>query len=185
MTKRTLFPCALLLGILLGGVSMARAQSPESSYGADQRITVGADINGTYLDYGKRWIGGAGGSVDANLNWRLGIEGEGNVTFFRQFANTHETTYLAGPRYQFNALGSSYRYRPYVKFLIGVEQFNFPYNYATGNYFVMAPGAGIDYRLSYHWRLRLVDFEYQYAPQFSFGATSNFGITTGIRYNIR
>ncbi|MGC2635949.1 MAG: outer membrane beta-barrel protein [Acidobacteriaceae bacterium] len=185
MIQRTVFPCALLLALLLGGSVQARAQSPEASTGGEERITVGGDINATYLGYGKRWIGGAGASVDANWNWRLGIEGESNFTVYREFANTHATTYLAGPRYQLNALGSSYRYRPYVKALIGVGQFNFPYNYGHGSYFVVAPGAGVDYRLNYRWRLRLVDFEYQYWPQFSFGATQNYAITTGIRYNIR
>jgi hypothetical protein len=35
----------------------------------------------------------------------------------------------------------------------------------------MAPRVGLDFRLSYLWRLRLVDFEYQYWPPFTFGAT--------------
>ncbi len=184
MMKRTWILCALLLGGLFGGLLPARAQSPEAAIGGDQRLTVGGDVNATYLGYGKRWIGGAGASVDANFNWRLGVEGEANFTFYREQADTHATTYLVGPRYQLNALGSRYRYRPYVKFLVGDGEFNFPYNYGHGSYFVMAPGAGIDYRLGYHWRLRLVDFEYQYWPQFSFGAVSNYSFTTGVRYNI-
>ena len=185
MKKHTIVLCALLLAFLFGGIGRARAQSPEAATGGDERLTVGGDINGTYLGYGKRWIGGAGASFDANFNWRLGVEGESNFTFYRVFANTHSTTYLGGPRYQLNALGANYRYRPYVKFLAGLGQFNFPYNYGHGSYFVIAPGAGMDYRLNYHWRLRLVDFEYQYWPQFSFGASETYAITTGLRYNIR
>lgn len=183
MMKRTVIPCALLL-LLVGFAAQARAQSQESATGGDQRVTVGGNINATYLGYGKRWIGGGGASVEANLNWRWGVEGETNFTFYRQFADTHATTYLGGLRYQFRALGSSYRYRPYAKILAGVGEFNFPYNYGHGSYFVYAPGAGLDYRLNYHWRLRLVDFEYQAWPQFSFGSTQNYAITTGVRYNI-
>lgn len=184
MMKRNVVFCALLLAGLLAG-ARAYAQAPESATGGDQRLTVGGDINATYLGYGKRWVGGGGASVDANMSWRWGVEGESTFTFYRTFADTHSTTYMGGPRYQLNAFGSNYRYRPYVKFLAGVGQFNFPYNYGHGSYFVFAPGAGVDYRLNYRWRLRLIDFEYQDWPQFSFGATDNYILTTGIRYNIR
>ena len=183
MTKRMLCCCSLL-GCLLGGLAPARAQSPESATGADQHFTVGGFVNATYLDYGQHWIGGAGGSFDANFSWRLGVEGEANFTFYREQANTHATTWLVGPRYQFGALGRSYGYRPYVKYLVGDGQFNFPYNFARGSYFVMAPGAGMDYRLNDRWRLRLVDLEFQYWPEFTFGATSTYQLTTGIRYNV-
>ena len=184
MIKRTWILCTLLAACLLGGVVPAWAQSPESATGGDQRLTVGGDINATYLGYGKRWIGGAGASLDANLTWRLGVEGEANFTFYRAQSDTHATTYLLGPRYQLNAVGSSDRYRPYVKFLIGDGEFNFPYNYGHGSYFVMAPGGGVDYRVNDRFRLRLIDFEYQYWPQFTFGAVSNYSFTTGVRYSI-
>jgi hypothetical protein len=188
MMQRKWFPCALLLAVALGGVLQAHAQSPESVIGAEQHLTVGGDINGTYLGYGKRWIGGAGVNVDATLNRHLGAEGEANFTFYRTsgtFGGTHVTTYLGGPRYQFNGMGSGYRFRPYAKFLVGAGLYNFPYGYGNGSYFVLAPGGGVDYRLNYRWRLRLVDFEYQIPLQFSFGGTQNYAITTGVRYTIR
>jgi hypothetical protein len=179
------FPCALLLVLGLVGTLQARAQSPEAAIGDEQRLTVGGDINGTYLGYGKRWIGGAGVNVDATLDRHFGAEGEANFTFYRAYKFTHTTTYMGGPRYQFNGMGSSYRFRPYAKFLVGDAQYNFPYNYGHGSYFVIAPGGGVDYRLNYRWRLRLVDFEYQYPLEFSFGSTQNYVITTGVRYTIR
>jgi hypothetical protein len=179
MRQRKWIVCALMLGLLTGGAVRARAQSPESATGGEQHLSVGGNINGTYLGYGERWLGGAGASVDLRINRRLGVEGEANFTFYRQFANTHATTYLGGPRYTFPTHG---RFRPYAKGLIGGGYFYFPYHYATGSYFVVAPGAGVDYRLNYRWRLRLADFEYQYWPQFTFGATQNYAITTGIRY---
>ena len=49
-----------------------------------------------------------------------------------------------------------------------------------GSYFVMARGGSIDYRLN-HWRLRLVDFEYEYPLQFSLGGNAVTSITTGVR----
>ena len=182
--KRTTRLAALLLACFCGGSVLAHAQSQESAIGGEQRLSVGGDINATYLDYGKRWIGGAGVSVDAGMGRHLGLEGEGNFTFYREAYNFHTTTYLGGPRYQLNGLGSSYRLHPYAKFLVGVGEFSLG-AYGHGSYFVMAPGAGVDYRVSDRWRLRLVDFEYQDWPQFSFGATQTYAITTGVRYNIR
>jgi Outer membrane protein beta-barrel domain len=185
MNQRKWILCALLLAFLAGNSGKARAQSQEAAIGGEQHLSVGGDVNGTYLGYGKRWIGGAGGNVDVGINHWLGLEGEANFTFYRQYANTHSTTYMGGPRYTFRGMGSSGRFRPYAKCLAGVGYFNFPYNYAKGSYFVVAPGAGVDYRLSYHLRWRVADFEYQYWPQFSFGATQNYAITTGFRYIIR
>jgi hypothetical protein len=185
MTRLKCILFALLLACLIGNPGKARAQSQESAVGGEQYLSVGGNVNGTYLGYGKRWLGGAGASVDIGINPWIGAEGEANFTFYRQFANTHATTYLAGPRYTFGSMGSSYRFRPYAKCLIGVGYFNFPYNYGHGSYFVLAPGGGVDYRLTYRFRLRLADFEYQYWPQFSFGATQNYAITTGVRYIIR
>jgi hypothetical protein len=185
MTQRRWIFGALLLVFLFGGLAKARAQSQESVRGGEQHLSVGGDINGTYMGYGKRWLGGAGGDVDIGVNRWLGLEGEGNFTFYHQYANTHATTYLGGPRYTFRAYGSNYRFRPYAKCLVGVGDINLPYRYGTGSYLVVAPGAGVDYRLSYRLRLRLADFEYQYWPQFTFGATQNYAITTGVRYIIR
>jgi hypothetical protein len=185
MTRLKWIFFALLLACLIGNPGKARAQSQESAVGDEQFLSVGGDINGNYLGYGKHWLGGAGATVDIGINPYLGAEGEANFTFYNQFAQTHATTWLAGPRYSFHALGSTYRWRPYVKGLVGVGYFYFPYNYGHGSYFVVAPGAGVDYRLGYHLRLRLVDFEYQYWPQFTFGATQNYAITTGVRYYIR
>jgi hypothetical protein len=177
--------CALLLVFLVGNPGKARAQSQESAIGGEEYFAVGGDVNGTYLGYGKRWIGGAGAAVDLGINPWLGAEGEGNFTFYNAFYHSHTTTYLAGPRYNFHATGTSYRFRPYAKCLIGEGYFNLVYNGGTARSFVLAPGAGVDYRLNYRLRLRLVDFEYQYWPQFYFGATQNYAITTGIRYVIR
>jgi hypothetical protein len=183
-TKRTRILCALLLAGLCGGALRSRAQSPEAVTGGEQHLSVGGNVNATYMGYGERWIGGAGVSADASLNRWLGLEGEANYTFYRVFANTHATTYLGGVRYQLPGFGGR-RMRPYVKFLAGGGEFNFPYNYAHGNYLVMAPGAGVDYRLNYRWRVRLVDFEYQDWPQFTYGEINNYAITTGIRFVIR
>lgn len=184
MLKSWLTPLVLVAGAI-AGLGSAHAQSPESATGGETGLSAGATISADRLQYGQRWLGGGGVFVDANFNWRFGLEGEANWAFLHQQSSVHESTLLVGPRYQLRAMGSDYRYRPYVKFLIGNGHFNFPYNYGYGNYFVMAPGAGIDYRLNSRFRLRLADFEYQYWPGFTYGAQSNIAISAGVRYRIR
>jgi NHL repeat len=67
--------------------------------------------------------------------------------------------------------------------LAGLGLFNFTYNYAHGSYLVVAPGAGMDYRLSPRWTVR-VDGEYQYWPQFTFAPTSSAGVSVGVKHLI-
>lgn len=183
--QRRLFTLTLLLACLAAGRKPAQAQNPESAVGGNQGITVGGFISANHLEYGNRWLGGAGALVDLNLNWRFAVEGEANWARYHQVAGTHATTWLIGPRYQLSAMGRNDQYRPYVKFLIGDGNFNFPYNAGYGNYLVLAPGAGLDYRINRRFRLRLVDFEYQDWPNFSYGSTANVAISTGVRYNLR
>jgi len=183
MKYRTWTTCALLL-LSFAACGKARAQSPESATGGEGGMTIGGDFSAVHLQYGQHWVYGASASVDASMGWHYGIEGETTWNRWHEQSNTYSTTYLIGPRYQLNALGN-YRYRPYIKFLAGYGQFNFPYNYAYGTYFVMAPGAGVDYRLTSRLRLRLIDAEYQYWPGFTYGAMSNLAVSSGIRWRIR
>jgi hypothetical protein len=73
---------------------------------------------------------------------------------------------------------------PYAKILVGGGRFDFPFNYGTGNYFVVAPGAGVDLRLGHRIQLRLVDYEYQLWPGFTFGSIHPYGVSAGISYQI-
>lgn len=131
------------------------------------------------MDYGKRTLGGGGIYVDANLNVHLGVEAEGRWLGLHQEDQTKFSTFLAGPRYTFNAIG---RLRPYAKVLAGEGFFQFPYRYASGNYVVISPGGGLDYRINHRIRIRLADFEYQYWPGFTFGPMSTYGLSCGVRY---
>jgi hypothetical protein len=176
---------ALLLAGLLAGFTGARAQSPEAAVGDWSSLAVGGSVNATRLQYGQHWMIGGTAFVDANFTWRYGIEGETNWEVLRQVENTRATTYLVGPRFQMAGLGQNAQWRPYVKFLAGDGYFNFPYHYAWGNYFVMAPGAGIDYRVNSRVRLRLLDAEYQYWPTFTYGSMTNLSVSAGVRYRIR
>lgn len=182
------FPLGILIAVcLLAAALSAQAQSPQSAQYGDQTLAVGGVFNATHLQYGEHWVLGAGAFVDANLTWHYGIEGEAAWGRWHEQSGTHADTYLIGPRYRFASPGSS-RFSPYAKFLIGGGEFNFPFynggSTATGSYFVMAPGAGIDYRWKPRFDIRLCDVEDQIWPQFTFGSVSNVSISAGLRYRI-
>ncbi|MFP5228913.1 MAG: hypothetical protein ACLGXA_14940 [Acidobacteriota bacterium] len=186
MTMRRKWVFWMLMVLALGaGASSARAQSPEAAVGDWSSLAVGGSFNATRLQYGQHWLYGGTVFADANFTWRYGIEGETNWEVLHQFEQTHATTYLLGPRFQLAGMGQNAQWRPYVKFLVGDGYFNFPYSYATGNYFVMAPGGGLDYRVNSRIRLRLFDVEDQYWPGFTYGSMTNISVSTGVRYRIR
>lgn len=170
----------VLLAILLGICANAQAQSAPAGDRGGLTLSAGGMASGYYLGYGEIKMLGAAAFVDVDGRRHFGIEGEARFLEFYKTAGVHVETYAAGPRY------SMYqgRFQPYVKALVGLGQFNFPYNYAHGNYLVIAPGGGVDYRLTERIRIRAVDFEYQIWPQFTFGSMSSYGLSTGIRYRI-
>ncbi len=175
---RSLFSLALVLMSLLSGRALF-GQSVESANAGGVSVWVGAGISDYYLQYGGVTNLGITGFVDADSIRRWGIEAEGRWLDYHETANIHAETYLAGPRYHVN-IG---RFQPYVKGLAGLGSFNFPYNYAHGRYFVVAPGGGADYFLTRRLTVR-ADFEYQIWPQFTFGSMSAVGGSVGIRYRI-
>ena len=183
--RPTLRRCNTLIGLVLFFVTLVAARSAsgqarESATAGGVSLWAGAGASGYYLQYGARKNLGVTGFVDADTIRRVGIEVEGRWLDFHQVADVHAETYMIGPRYHFNFS----RFQPYAKGLVGIGEFNFPYSYAHGSYLVVAPGAGVDYRLSHRWSVRVLDIEYQYWPQFTYGAMSSIGATTGLRYRI-
>ncbi len=173
-------PLALAL-ILIGfaAVRPAAGQAAQSADAGSARLSVGAGGSGFTLGYGDRKMLGIAAWIDGDTIRRIGFEGEGRWLEFHQTANVHAETYLGGLRYHLN-YG---RTQPYVKALAGIGDFNFPYNYATGRYFVVAGGGGLDYKLNRRWIVR-ADLEYQDWPQFTYGAMNSLGFNIGLRYRI-
>lgn len=169
------------LGCVFFSGSGLKAQAIYAGKGPGTYITVGATASGYESDYGKTLLGGATIYADANLYRRIGVEAEGRFLRYRSPNDLRETMYLVGPKISSNARSI----RPYGKFLVGRGEFNFPFNYATGSYFVMAPGAGLDWRVGHsRWMVRVVDFEYQLWPQFSYGALHPYGASSGISFRV-
>lgn len=158
----------------------ARAQVVPTGNEGGLSISAGALGSGYALQYGNRKMLAVTAVVDADTRRRLGIEGEARWIDFHQTANVHAQTYSAGVRYHFNVS----RFQPYVKGLIGFGDFNFPYNLATGHYFIVTAGGGLDYRLSPRIGIRAADVEYQDWPQFTYGNMTTVGVSAGIRVRV-
>jgi len=177
----------VLFAVCLGLAPMAHAQAVPAADAGGARLSAGGTASGYYLDYGEMKIMGATAFVDFDTLRHFGFEGEARWLAFHlpddqkgPAADEHATTYMAGPRYS-RFYG---RFQPYAKALVGVGQFNYPYNFAKETDLVVAPGAGFDYRLTNRIRWRAVDFEYQIWPQFQYGRMSSYGLSTGLRIKI-
>ena len=182
MTKPIRHFCALVvLLLLLGGASpAANAQAQATAAGPGSNILAGGGVSAFETDYGQRKIGGYFAYVDVHPTWRYGLEGEARYLRFHTDENVTQTDYLGGVHVYLRPQA----FRPYAKFLIGIGRMNFPFNYATGNYLALAPGAGIDYEVSDRLTIRAIDFEYQEWPQFTYGNLHPYGISAGLSYRI-
>jgi hypothetical protein len=175
---------ALFMAVLLGAAfGLARTASAQVVYTGDQggySLSVGATASGYFVQYGQQKLGGVGAVVDLDTRRRIGIEAEGHWLLFNSPDQTQVKTWLGGARYHF----SRGKFQFYGKGLVGVGQFTFPYNYAQGNYLVIAPCAGVDYRWKRKISFRVADVEYQMWPQFTFGSMGSFGVNVGVQYHI-
>jgi len=180
---RYLAAAVLLIATLTACAGSAAAQEIPTETKPGGFVTVGGTVSDYQINYGDHKLGGATVFADINLTTHYGIEGEERWLIFHQQQDLHATTSLVGPRVVFDArvLG---RLRPYAKFLVGDANFTFPYDYATGQYFVMAPGAGVDLPIGHKLSLRLIDVEYQSWPQFSYGSLHPYGASVGMSYQI-
>ena len=146
----SLFPAGLL------------GQAAPAVRGGIPPLTAGGYYSNFYSDYNPVHVGGAGVYVDWELlpKFRLGVEGEARWLRFNQVDGSYEDNYLVGPRYS-RRFG---KFVPYAKFLLGAGELQFNSNYGHGGYFAMAPGGGLDYRLTRKVTIRVVDYEYQFWP---------------------
>lgn len=165
------------------GLGLARQASAQVVFTGDKggySLTAGVTASGYQVQYGQQKLAGFAGVVDLDTHSRLGIEAEGRWLMFNSPDQTEVKTWMGGARYHF-ARG---KFQIYGKGLIGIGQFTFPYNYAQGNYLVLAPGAGVDYRWKRRISFRLADFEYQIWPQFTYGSMASLGVNVGVQYHI-
>ena len=172
----------LLLATLTAATPTLHAQATPTATGPGGYITVGGGASYFQADYGKRDLGGYIVYADLNRTNRLGLEFEARLLHHHEEVGTNEETYLIGPRL---ALGRRW-FNPYAKLLVGEGRFHFPYNYGEGTYLTLAPGAGLDVPVGKsRLTLRLIDFEYQSWPNFTYGGLNPYGVSAGLAIRIR
>lgn len=171
---------AAILALILSATGSARAQVVAQASAGGFRLSAGGTVSGYHLQYGQRNLIGASAFVDAETKRSLGIEAEGRWLEFHKTENVHVETYSAGLRYRVNFA----RFQPYVKGLIGIGNFNFPFSFAHGRYLVVTGGGGVDYQWTRRIHIRVADVEYQDWPQFTFGSMSSVGVSSGLRVGI-
>ena len=165
------------LTLCLGIAATGRAQVVEAGDAGRLLISAGATESGYYLQYGGRKMLGVTGFVDIDSRSHFGLELEGRWLEWNKIANVHAETYSMGPRYHKN-FG---KLQLYGKGMLGFGNFNFPYNLAQGRYLMVTGGGGLDYHFRDRVYIRALDVEYQYWPQFTYGAMSSVGASAGIR----
>jgi hypothetical protein len=169
------------------------AQSLPSAERSGLSVWAGAEISTFNPDYGcsdsspftcwDNQLLGIAPFVDANhlIFQRLGVEGEARFLPWRGPGGLTQSNYLGGPRV--GLLQVKRRFFFTGKFLMGLGHIDAPNHGAgSGNYFVYAPGAVMDFRLKKRLIAR-VDYEYQLWPSFlgGGGLTPN-GFSFGLSY---
>ena len=174
------------------------SQSREAATTGTRRLFVGGEFSTFNPDWGcsnasaftcwNSHLLGLGVVVDANsVVWKLGVEGEGRwLHWGGPPGDLKESSYLVGPRYPL------YRVQNltlYAKGLVGEGRITRPQNLGTGSYFVLAPGATVEYRIKWNVMVR-GGYEYQIWPQFQGlpgqpvnGLTPN-GLSFGFSYRL-
>ncbi len=183
MIQRFLILCAFSLSS-----TIVFAQAAPSARGDSAPLVVGGYFSYFDAGYAGNRVMGPGAFIDwSPLNsGNLGVEGEGRWLKFGAHHDFSEYNYLVGPRYRLRATS---RIQPYVKFLMGAGEINFPFQLAHGSYFALVPGGGVDYELHPRWRVR-ADYEYQFwldspgIPGIQSSAVKPNGVSVGMSYRI-
>ena len=173
----------LLLALLIAGLAVRKmhAQAITTASGGGSYVAVGGAVTAMRNPYGQRTLLGGVVYTDSNMTPRVGLEYEGRFLRYNLNEEVTQSSYLAGVRV---AVWGDRRMQPYVKVLGGLGRMTFPFHYATGSYFVIAPGAGVDYQLSGRWTARLIDVEYQDWTGFSYGGMQPYGVSSGVRFRM-
>jgi opacity protein-like surface antigen len=139
------------------------AQSVPSATRFSHALWVGGEYSNISAGFpyasGQR-LWGAGAFADYHLTSHIGIEGEARFLRFNSFYGETEDNYLAGLRYMARDFK---RLQPYAQVLAGDGRIQYPFGIGSGDYFAIAPAAGVNYRIARRWSLR-AEYEYQFWP---------------------
>ncbi len=183
LRRRSLHLLFQFVAVLLSltAASTANAQAKPAGVGPGLYTTVGIAGSVYRSDYGKLTFYAPTVYVDANIHRYVGIEAEARWLRYGGKNGITQDTYLVGPKISFKPVG----WVPYVKMPVGLGKMKFPYGLATGNYFVLAPGGGLEYWAhNDNIHIRVIDVEYQMWPQFTFGTLHPYGVSAGVSFRV-
>ncbi len=187
-----LFSCVLISASLY-------AQTSPAAEGRGPSLWVGAGFSTFNPDYGcssdspfscfDRQLVGIAPFADYNhLAHRIGVEGELRwLSWHAPVSGLSEASYLGGLRYD---LVGYKRASLNAKVLAGLGHIKLPADALgeSGNYFALAPGLTLEYRVTRRVAAR-ADYEYQKWPNFNggtggSGGLSPNGLTFGVSYRL-
>ena len=167
----------LALAMLLGSSSLLRAQAiPTAARAGDLQIGVGYTI--AKPDYGQQNFQGLTAYADFDLRSHLGFEAEFHQVSTTSNNQSYQRTYEVGGRY-FRAYG---HFVPYVKVMIGLGNFNYPFGQTNLVYNLYSGGIGTDYRIRPSLSLR-AEYEMQRWSGFTNGGLNPQLVTLGLAYH--
>jgi hypothetical protein len=170
----------LASALLLAGASAVPAQVAPAGHQDVLRLSAGIIGSGDTFQYGPRKMLGVGAFADWDTSSHIGIEAEARWVEFHQRADVHAATFSMGLRYHF-VFG---RFQPYAKGLVGLGNFNYPYNLGQDLDLIVTAGGGVDYRWTRRISLRIADFEYQDWPEFHYGNMTSLNGSVGLKVRI-
>jgi len=151
---------ALAAGLLS---SVARAQVVSPGFEPVHALWVGGEYSNIHAGFpyqSNQRLWGVGAFADYHLSDRLDIEAEARFLRWNSFYGETQDNYLAGPRYLVERFG---RIQPYGQCLVGFGIMQYPFQIDNRRYFAVAPGAGLNIRVSPKWTIR-GQYEYQFWP---------------------
>ena len=135
------------------------AQAAPAVLGGDHTLWYGVEYSNLTPDFGppQRLIG-VGGYVDYNGTAATPSKARRGSSL-QQINGEYEDNYWWAPR----SMSLPRKIPPLCQSPLGVGRINFPYEIGNGSYFAIAPGGGLDYRLTRRINLR-AEYEYQFWP---------------------
>ncbi|WP_420239529.1 outer membrane beta-barrel protein [Telmatobacter bradus] len=179
----------LMVAFCLLGTGLLHAQTAIDGTNGEASLWAGAEYAnfkaGFPVDSNVR-LGGMGVFLNYNRTRHYAVEAHMRMLNQGSWYGETQQDWLIGPRYTFLR---GEKLRPYAYFLVGMVHMQYPFEMGASNSFTMAPGGGVEYRLSRNLSVR-GGYEFQ-----SLATSSNFsnepgyslkpnGFTMGVAYRI-
>jgi opacity protein-like surface antigen len=153
--------CFLATGFFVA--ASGQGQVVPAARGGGQSLWLGGEFSSLYAGFPQGSdlrFSSLGVYGVFNWNHHLGLEGESRFLQFNGYQGETEKDLLIGPRYTFF---NNPKWRPYATLQLGGARIKYPFGIGVQDFFAIAPGAGVEYRLNYRWSIR-GEYQYQILP---------------------